>query len=228
MLTCKLFEKPTSLTFKPPPNNHTTYHPHHTKMASNTIENTKVLRLSPTRNADWTCSVCTDRQQHKKPFLTRENDPVYGICIFTIFETALLNDAAYPARWGSEELDPHDFVSVLSQDFAFLYNSMGEAHARERAAATARPSEPLEGQVPGRDYQLCPVCTTAISLTEGCNHMICHCGTSFCFICGLEARDGRGHWTREMGCPRWNAVGSGQERWDRDSDDMDISEGESP
>lgn len=151
MLGCKLFQKSASFAFNPPPNSHTTYQPHHTKMATNTIENTKVLRLSPHRNADWTCCVCTDKQQHEKPFLTRENEPVCGICIFTIFETALLNDASYPARWNSEALDPHDFASVLSQDFAFLYHAMGEAHARERAAAGARPSEPLEGQVPGRD-----------------------------------------------------------------------------
>jgi hypothetical protein len=201
MLPCKLFEKPASLTFKPPPNSHTTYHPHHTKMATNTIENTKALCLSRHSNADWTCCVCTDRWQHKKPFLTRENNLVCGVCIFTIFETALLNDASYPARWGSEELDPHDFASVLSQDFAFLYHAMGEAHARERAAAATRPSEPLEGQVPGRDYQLCPVCTTAISLQEGCNHMICVCGTSFCFICGLEARDGHGPLDKGDGLP---------------------------
>jgi len=227
MLTCKLLENPTSLAFKPPSNNLTTYHSPHTKMASNTIENTKVLRLSPHNNADWICCVCTDRQQHTRPFLTRENDLVCSRCIFKLFEGALLNDADYPARWASEELNPHDFASVLSQDFTFLYHFMGQAHATERAAAAAREPEPLEGQVPGRDYQTCPTCTTAIALEEGCNHMVCQCGTNFCFVCGEEAREGSGHWNSGR-CPRYNAVGSGMERWDHSSDAMSISDGPDP
>jgi hypothetical protein len=195
-------------------------------MTSNAIENTKVLRFSRHNNTDWTCCVCTDQQQHTRPFLTRENDLVCAGCISSLFKKAVKDDADYPARWGSEELNPHDFPSILSQFFTFLYCWMGEDLAALRAA---QPPEPLEGQVLGVDYQLCPVCTTAISLTEGCNHMICRCGTSFCFICGLEAGHyERGHWTRKNGCPRYNSVGSGQERWDHDSDDMDISDGPDP
>lgn len=32
--------------------------------------------------------------------------------------------------------------------------------------------------------QACPVCLVVVRKDTGCNHMVCHCGTEFCFGCG--------------------------------------------
>ena len=41
----------------------------------------------------------------------------------------------------------------------------------------------------------CPKCGALITHTQACKHMICLCGTNFCFIC-LKQRDGpNGSWT---------------------------------
>lgn len=72
----------------------------------------------------------------------------------------------------------------------------------------AKDREAFTGQVRGKDYQLCPGagCGIKVSLTDGCNHMICkRCLTSFCYICGVEASGGGNHWRRqEGGCPRYH------------------------
>lgn len=36
---------------------------------------------------------------------------------------------------------------------------------------------------PREDTKPCPSCDTMIQWTTGCDHMTCHCGTHFCFVC---------------------------------------------
>ncbi|XP_059166133.1 E3 ubiquitin-protein ligase RNF14-like [Physella acuta] len=40
--------------------------------------------------------------------------------------------------------------------------------------------------------QFCPGCKIAIEKNEGCNHMLCKCGTSFCWLCAEELAYHRG------------------------------------
>jgi hypothetical protein len=191
-------------------------------MDPSTIEEARPLRRTSHNHAEWDCCICINRQHHTRPFLTREDDLVCSHCISAVFERALQHDSDWPARWGSEELDLHHFPSVLSQGFTFQYHRKGQALTAERAAAEP---EPLQGQMIGRDYQICPTCKWAVCLEDGCNHVVCRCGAKFCFVCGVLALDnGSGHWS-VGGCPRYNAVGSGQEQYD-DSDAMDISDGD--
>lgn len=58
------------------------------------------------------------------------------------------------------------------------------------------------GLICGKDYQDCPNprCGLRAELTEACNHMICLCGTHYCFRCGREAPKRSGHW-KFGGCP---------------------------
>jgi hypothetical protein len=192
-------------------------------MDPNTIEAVKPLRRASHNHTEWNCCICTDGEQYERPFLTREDDLVCSNCISAIFGRALQHDAEWPARWGSEELDHHDFASVLSQGFAFQYHCKGLELVAERAVAQA---EPLEGLVLGRDYQICPTCKRAVCLEDGCSHVVCRCGASFCFVCGVVALDdGSGHWSRG-GCPRYNALGSGLEDYDSDDDADSDSSGE--
>ncbi|KAF9111405.1 hypothetical protein BGX27_004981 [Mortierella sp. AM989] len=51
--------------------------------------------------------------------------------------------------------------------------------------------------VQDRHWRHCPGCRFVIEKQQGCNHMVCHCGQSFCYACGhpwdeLEARCSRG------------------------------------
>jgi hypothetical protein len=67
-------------------------------------------------------------------------------------------------------------------------------------------ADPFDGLTRGKDYQVCPGCSTKIELAEACNHMehnIPSCNTSFCFICGEHADGESAHWASGIGCPRY-------------------------
>ena len=53
---------------------------------------------------------------------------------------------------------------------------------------TPRPVAPLPTQV-------CPGCEHTIERTYGCDFMTCHCGTYFCFGCGMKLEYNHGDWT---------------------------------
>jgi hypothetical protein len=122
-------------------------------------------------------------------------------------------DAYYPARWGGEELHVADFDDFLPPEIVGLYKKKrNEIIARREKVLL----ESLEGLVRGVDYQICPRCKSCVGLEDGCNHMSCLCGGSFCFLCGEVAFDnGSWHWN-EGGCPRYNAKGSGREQYDNE------------
>ena len=50
----------------------------------------------------------------------------------------------------------------------------------------------------GKHWQLCPArdCGYRIELTEACNHIVCPCGTGFCFLCDKECEEYGNHWMR--------------------------------
>lgn len=70
-----------------------------------------------------------------------------------------------------------------------------DLHVLEREQAFA-------GLICGKDYQDCPNprCRLRAELTEACNHMICLCGTHYCFRCGRGTLKRSGHWNLG-GCP---------------------------
>ncbi|KAL1695837.1 hypothetical protein GGG16DRAFT_86208 [Schizophyllum commune] len=59
-----------------------------------------------------------------------------------------------------------------------------------------------------QSWRRCPECMVIVELTVGCNHMICRCGTHFCFRCGSLWRKGRGRepgqCTRNPPCDLWD------------------------
>ncbi|KAK5132104.1 hypothetical protein LTR08_000354 [Meristemomyces frigidus] len=83
-------------------------------------------------------------------------------------------------------------------------------HACKRAELARADVAAFEGLVRGRDYQICPNkrCARKLELRDGCNHIFCMCTQQLCFVCGEQATDTSGHWTRispnEVRCPRYN------------------------
>ncbi|EMD01010.1 hypothetical protein BAUCODRAFT_192425 [Baudoinia panamericana UAMH 10762] len=107
-----------------------------------------------------------------------------------------------------------------------IYEMTAGSHVCTGPPVTIQLTE-IEGLQRGRDYQYCPneTCHNPVSLHDGCNHMTCPepgCRTEFCYICGLEAREGTGHWS-EGGCPRYNQPGPNA-FFDDDEDDDDFAE----
>ncbi|RMZ01023.1 hypothetical protein D0860_07769 [Hortaea werneckii] len=77
--------------------------------------------------------------------------------------------------------------------------------------------DPFTGMQRGKDYQLCPRCQTPISLAAGCNHLMCGCGTSFCYICGVDiSQTEMDHFAVGMPCPRYNQPGTDDALYDDD------------
>lgn len=89
----------------------------------------------------------------------------------------------------------------------------------DRMSQIAAPvdSASLEGLSRGKDYQLCPGCGTAVCVGDGCNHMVCACLISFCFVCGGEQTgpESEDHW-KQGGCPRWFNSQTGEGLFDDD------------
>ncbi|KAF2208818.1 hypothetical protein CERZMDRAFT_101028 [Cercospora zeae-maydis SCOH1-5] len=89
-----------------------------------------------------------------------------------------------------------------------IQSSTNEHHCKE-----AETDPNFTGLTRGKDYQLCPGCSTAVELRDGCNHVVCTCSQDFCFICGQEAQGDSNHWVPGR-CPRYKHVDSGAASWD--------------
>lgn len=177
---------------------------------------TRVLIPYFPQSGPWECCTCSnDYPEADVPWTTASKNLICEACIRRQFEQALDFDAHYPARWGPDELDPSHYKLILGPDFIARYVRKGQ-----EIEEANKPGIP-EGMVRGKDCQLCPGCQKPISLRDGCNHIVCLCGTQFCFICGEEADHHSDHWM-EGGCPRWNTVESGQAM----HDGADVADGE--
>ncbi|KAI7089087.1 hypothetical protein KC356_g2754 [Hortaea werneckii] len=87
-----------------------------------------------------------------------------------------------------------------------LQDSAAQHFCSEEVVAV---QDPFTGMQRGKDYQLCPKCQTPINLAAGCNHLMCGCGTSFCYICGLDiSLVEMDHFAVGMPCPRYNQPGT--------------------
>jgi hypothetical protein len=124
-------------------------------------------------------------------------------CILQLFEAALKFDHRWPAKWAGKVLQIEDFVSILEPEFLarLLWKRTGTEREAERLAGL-NPSG-LYGQERGQDYQYCPTCKDPICLIDGCNHITCRCGASFCYKCGANAEGDSRHWEWNVGCPQY-------------------------
>lgn len=75
-------------------------------------------------------------------------------------------------------------------------------------------TDPLAELTKGKDYQVCPSCTRSFALLDGCNHISCPCGGSYCFICGQAVEESSGHWNSGNLCPRYNHPDSANAQFD--------------
>ena len=67
-------------------------------------------------------------------------------------------------------------------------------------------------QVRGKDYQICPNsdCLRPVALWDGCNAVMCLCGQTLCFLCGVAASPEDGHWEEGRKCPRFGPAVDGE------------------
>ncbi|KAK4627167.1 hypothetical protein CLAFUW4_04417 [Fulvia fulva] len=108
---------------------------------------------------------------------------------------------------------------------AVLVTGLTEDH---RCATIPKADEAFEGITRGVDYQICPKCTTPVSIKDGCNHMTCGvpaCRSGFCYICGKEAKEGSGHWNIGNPCPRYNSRGASNAAHDHETVQIDRPRG---
>ena len=82
------------------------------------------------------------------------------------------------------------------QDSMNLYFSCSQSITRKRIDGNKEYIKAFGDLKRGRDYQLCPDknCQRKVELKDACNHMVCPCGTNFCFISGKEADNDDEHW----------------------------------
>lgn len=75
-------------------------------------------------------------------------------------------------------------------------------HECHRDLQALEREQAFAGLISGKDYQDCPnpTCGLRAELAEACNHMICLCGTHYCFRCGQDVPKRSGHWNLG-GCP---------------------------
>lgn len=182
----------------------------------------------------WECSTCAEDYHYmdfldihsKIPWRTKEGDLVCDNCIKGLFTQAMKYDIEWPARWGGTPLNILDYASIWrdGDDFVIRYELRREIveYEQQQISEQSLADNVPEGFVQGIDFQRCPGCRTAISLWDGCNHMVCSCGSNFCYICGKAAHDGSAHWA-PGGCPRYNQPGERNAIFDEliEQDDAD-------
>lgn len=99
----------------------------------------------------------------------------------------------------------HDAERVASSSS----NEMRVDHQCCPENAQAVRDEAFKGLRRGRHYQDCPLCRRRVELRDGCNHITCPCGESYCYICGRSVTEISNHWDRSRGrCPRYGQPGS--------------------
>lgn len=184
------------------------------------------LTLAAFTPRHWECITCSEdfSAADPAPYKTEEGHTVCPGCIRKIFERSDKFEIDRPARWGNTELNIRNFERLFGEFYVARYENRRLAAEARRLQLTEQRVEnnAPPGFVRGRDYQLCPTCKNAISLRDGCNHIICPCMMSFCFICGKEALDGSDHWVREGGCPRYNQPGTREALYDDDDLDEEV------
>ena len=102
---------------------------------------------------------------------------------------------------------------------AAIYEIAGARHLCDPNKRQNEDTQAFSQLVRGKDYQICPQpsCRRKIELEDGCNHTVCVCGMSLCFICGQYAKEGSDHWIgsrRSGGCPRYNHPSDREALWD--------------
>jgi hypothetical protein len=166
------------------------------------------LTLNTTHQGPWECDSCvnTFACPPHQPFQDIGGEFNCSGCILPFFEAAFKFDHHWPAKWGPDVLRIEDFASILEPQM--LAGLLWKRTAMEAGAARLAGLNPsgMGGQERGVDYQYCPRCNFPINLMDGCNHVVCRCGESFCYFCEQSAPEDSGHWDRRTGCPRWGNV----------------------
>jgi hypothetical protein len=160
------------------------------------------LSRNPAHVGRWKCEACLEWYTSPPVFPWQDSHPhlFCSGCIVSQFDAALEFDFNWPASWGSVELNPQDFASILPPEIIAKLTWKRNAMAAFAASTTAQG---VEGLVRGEDFQNCPQCHKPIHLEDGCNHMTCKCTASFCFRCGEFAEGRSNHWDAPDGCPRY-------------------------
>jgi len=145
----------------------------------------------------WDCVACTEAYTSPPEFPLEDSAQAQFCkhCIVAQFDAALKLDFNRPTSWGTRQLDPQDFASILSRKI------LAELVKKKKEMDALKPQD-INGQQRGKDYQNCPRCRKVIHLIDGCNHVTCQCNASFCFRCGKAADGESDHWNAE-GCPRY-------------------------
>ena len=79
----------------------------------------------------------------------------------------------------------------------------------DHVCAAPRQEQSMNPETKGKEWQRCPyaACGIPVELRDGCNAMVCSCGTEFCFLCGEETGDD--HFVAGKPCPRFGTLENG-------------------
>lgn len=186
-----------------------------------------VLQLSTNHDSKWECTTCCEQHggAEIEPFLTEDRAEVCTGCITTRFTEALESDYSWPPRWGGKNLDVLDYTAELERKLIFLILQKEVEFAKQLEALVKLGVAPeaVEGQIRGKDYQLCPKCHKVVGLADGSNSLVCPCMEVFCFICGREAKFETNHWI-EGRCPKYGQPNSEDAEYDGRIEDFSLSE----
>ena len=77
------------------------------------------------------------------------------------------------------------FTFFSSFPFSFLYVGLScEEYQNQARGGESEEDRAMLQLVQDRHWRHCPSCRFVIEKQQGCNHMVCHCGQSFCYACG--------------------------------------------
>ncbi|KAF9967901.1 hypothetical protein BGZ70_007766 [Mortierella alpina] len=120
----------------------------------------------------------------------------HGLCLSCLqsflTNAATQNQARFPTlcpQPGCRTPIPTESAELVldPETLEIWYRKLAEIYVANKAQSQGGESEEDRAMlqlVRDRHWRHCPSCRFVIEKQQGCNHMVCHCGQSFCYKCG--------------------------------------------
>jgi hypothetical protein len=159
----------------------------------------KALRESPEKSANFSCPVCmeplTMSSQWFAPLRKNEhwsNQPCGHACCHSCMkmwaETAINDQKTRikcPAIGCSYSLWDHEVQALVNEELCARFLENKNTDHRKHLKSVLKEDKRLNAWLKGH-ARPCPECNVIVSRYEGCDHMVCVCGTHFCYRCGCK------------------------------------------
>ncbi|KAJ3745999.1 hypothetical protein DFH05DRAFT_902447 [Lentinula detonsa] len=93
-------------------------------------------------------------------------------------------ETSFPFRDSSHLVPPRILCTSCLEYLCVLCKGPAHVHLTCPVIDEQLADDKLRNLAREKKWQTCPKCKAIIELTQGCNHIVCRCGSEFCYTCG--------------------------------------------